>query len=111
MFSCRAAPRLSGGWSARGSDTYTRVAVRVISNLQRLVIRALIEQPDADPFAEEETITQFESFLREKGVAPADRLGCLKQVGKVTITSTAGRDPDLARDEAGADPGPRHFSR
>ena len=22
-----------GGWSARGSDTYTRVAVRVISNL------------------------------------------------------------------------------
>ena len=26
-----------GGWSARGSDTYTRVAVRVVSNLQRLV--------------------------------------------------------------------------
>ena len=70
-----------GGWSARGSDTYTRVAVRVISNLQRLVIRALIEQPNADPLAEEGTITQFESFLCEKGVAQADRLGCLKQVG------------------------------
>ena len=68
-------------WRARGSDTYTRVAVRVISNLQRLVIRALIEQPNADPLAEEET-TQFESFLCEKGVAPAGRLGCLKQVGK-----------------------------
>ena len=59
----------------------------------------MIEQPDADPFAVEETITQFESFLREKGVAPADRLGCL-----VSITSTAGRDPDLARDEGGPIP-------
>ena len=52
-----------GGWSARGSDTYTRVAVRVISNFQRLVIRALIERPNFDPLAEEETIIQFETFL------------------------------------------------
>ena len=58
-----------GVWSARGSDTYTRAAVRLISNLQRLVIRALIEQPNADPLAQEETITNFESFLCEKGVA------------------------------------------
>ena len=72
-----------GGWSARGSDTYARAAVRVISNLQRPVIRALIEQLNADPLAEEETITQFESSLCEKGVAPADRLRCSKQVGKV----------------------------
>ena len=90
-----------GGLSARGSDRCTRVAVRVISNLQMLVIRALFERPNVDPLAEEQTITEFESFLCEKGVAPADRLGCLKQVGKVSITSTAGRDPDLAVEEVG----------
>ena len=76
----------------------------MISNLQRLVIRALIEQPNADALAEEETITQFESFFCEKGVAPADRLGCLKQGGKVSITSTAERDPDLAREDVGPIP-------
>ena len=70
-FSCRAAPRLSEcpenkgllGWSARGSDTYTREAVWVLTNLQRLVIKAWIGQPNADPLAEEETITLFESSL------------------------------------------------
>ena len=96
-----------GGWSAHGSDTCTRVAVRVISNLQRLVIRALIEQTNADPLAEEETITQFESFLCEKGVAPADLLGCLKQVGKVSITLTAGRDPRFGSGRSGADSRPK----
>ena len=30
--------------------------------------------------------------------------GCLKQVGKVSITSTAVRDPDLAVDEVGPIP-------
>ena len=57
--------------------------------------------PNADPLAEEETITQFESFLCAKGVAPADRLRCFKQVGKVSITSTAVRDPALAVEEVG----------
>ena len=52
-----------GGRSARGSDAYSRVAVRVISNLQRFVVRALIEIPNADLLAEEETIFQFESFM------------------------------------------------
>ena len=93
-----------GGWSAHGSDTCTRVAVRVISNLQRLLIRALIEQTNADPLAEEETFTQCESFLCEKGVALADRLGCLKQVGMISVTSTAVRDPNLAVDEVGPIP-------
>ena len=84
-----------GGWSARGSDTYTLVAVRVISNLQRLVIRALIERPNVDPLAEEETIIQFESFLCEKGVGPEDRAKCFRQLGKVTISSPVVREPEL----------------
>ena len=90
-----------GGWSARGSDTYTRVAVRVISNLQRLVIRALIEKPNADPLAEEETIIQFESFLCEKGVGPEERARCFKQLGKVSISMPVVRTPELAVEEVG----------
>ena len=80
-----------GGWSARGSDTYTRVAVRVISNIQRLIIRALIERPNADHLAEEETILQFESFMCEKGVGPEDRAKCFKQLGKDSVSIPVAR--------------------
>ena len=76
VLSCRAATRLSecqrrkrlfGRMErTRQRHVHTRVTVRVISSLQRLVIRAPTEQPNADPLAEEETITQFESFLCEK---------------------------------------------
>ena len=90
------------GWSARGSDTYTRVAVRVISNLQRLVFRALIERPNADPLAEEETILQFESFMCEKGVGPEDRAKCLKQLGKDSVSIPVARTPELAVERSGA---------
>ena len=90
-----------GGWSARGSDTFSRVTIRVVSNLQRLVIRALIEQPNADPLAEEETITQIECFLCENRVAPEDRAKCFKQLGQVSVTLTAVREPDLAVEEVG----------
>ena len=75
-----------GGWTARGSDTCSRVAVRVISNLQRLVVRALIERPNADPLAEEETILQFESFMCEKGVGPEERAKCFEQLGKDSVS-------------------------
>ena len=78
---------LFGEWSARRSDTCTRVAVRVISNLQRLVIRALIERPSADPLAEEETIPQFESFMCEKGVGPEDRAKCLNSLARTLSRS------------------------
>ena len=61
----------------------------------------MIERPDVDPLAEEETITQFESFLCEKGVAPEDRAKYLRQVGKVSVTSTAVRETDLAVEEVG----------
>ena len=113
ILSCRAAPRLSECpkkketlWEdgERGSDTYTRVAGRVTSNLQRLVIRALIEQPNADPPAEEETIIQFESSLCEKGVAPADRLGCPIRLERF-------RSHDSCALWKEVDSGPRHHSR
>ena len=88
-----------GRWSARGSDTYTRVAARVISNLQRLVIRALIERPNADPLAEEETILQFESFMCEKGVGPEDRAKCFKQLGKDSVSIPVARTAELVVEE------------
>ena len=90
-----------GGWSAHGSDTYTRVAVRVISNLQRLVIKALVERPNADPLAEEETIIQFESLLCAKGVVLEDRARCFKHLGKVSISMPVERTPELAVEELG----------
>ena len=34
-----------GGWSAQGRDRCSRVAVRVASNLQRLVIKGLMDKP------------------------------------------------------------------
>ena len=90
-----------GGWSARGSDTYTRVAVGVISNFQRLVIRALIERPSANPLAEEETILQFESFMCEKGVGPEDRAKFFKQLGKDSVSIPVARCPELVVEEVG----------
>ena len=91
-FFCRAARTLFGcqrkneiffgGWSARGSETDSRVAVRFISNLQLLVIWPLIEKPNADPLAEEETILQFESFMCEKGVGPEERAKCFNSLAK-----------------------------
>ena len=83
------------GWSARGSDTYTRVAARVISNLQR----GLIERPNADPLAEEETILQFEFFMCEKGVGPEDRAKCFKQLGKDSVSIPVARTTELAVEE------------
>ena len=90
-----------GGWSARGSHTRTRVAVRVISNLQRLVKRALIERPNADPLAEEETILQFESFMCEKGVGPENSAKCFKQLGKDSVSIPVARTSELAVEEMG----------
>ena len=37
------------GWSAQGSDMHARVAVRVISNLQRLVLKVRMDKPLKTP--------------------------------------------------------------
>ena len=37
----------------------------------------------------------------EKGISPEDRGKCFKQLGKVSVTSTAVREPDLAVEEVG----------
>ena len=87
---------------ARAAAIRTRVSeVRVILNLQRLVIRALIERPNADPLAEEETILQFGTFMCEKGVGPEDRARCFQQLGKDSVSIPVARTPELAVEEVG----------
>ena len=66
-----------GGWSAQGSDSYTRVAARMITNLQKLVIKAS-QSPAEDPFAEAETSKQFDDHLCSMGYSPEDRALCFK---------------------------------
>ena len=50
-----------GGWSAQGSDNYSRVAARMISNLQKLVISAR-QSSSGDPFAEADTASQLDAM-------------------------------------------------
>ena len=51
--------------------------------------------------AEEETIIQFETFLCETGFTPEDRAKCFKQFGKVSISSSAVREPEVVVEEVG----------
>ena len=52
--------------STQGSHSYTRVAARMITNLQKLVIRAR-QGSSEDPFAEAETSKQLDEPLCSKG--------------------------------------------
>ena len=55
-----------GGWAAR-----------MITNLQKLVMRAS-QGTAEDPFAEAETSKQFDDYLCSKGYSPEDRALCFK---------------------------------
>ena len=65
-----------GGWSAQGSDRYARVAKRRISNMQKLVVKAL-QQEGQDKLAEEETIEALEEFMASTGIATDDKVRIL----------------------------------
>ena len=66
-----------GGWSAQRSDSYTRVAARMITNLQKLVIRAR-QGSSEHPFAEAETSKQLDDHLCSKGYSAEHRARCFK---------------------------------
>ena len=66
-----------GGWSAQGSDSYTGVAARMITHLQKLVIRTR-QGASEDPFAETGTSKQFDDHLCSKGYSAEDRAQCFK---------------------------------
>ena len=64
-----------GGWSAQGSDRYTRIAGRMVTNLQKLVIIGR-QGSSEDPFAEAETAKQLDDHLCSKGYSVEDRAKC-----------------------------------
>ena len=66
-----------GGWGAQGSDNYSRVAARMFSNLQKLVINAR-QSSSGDPFAEADTASQLDDHLCPKGYSVEDRAKCFK---------------------------------
>ena len=61
-----------GGWSAKGSDRYSRVALKMIANVQKMVITAQLSTA-ADPFSEAETLGQLDDYLCSKGASPVER--------------------------------------
>ena len=86
-----------GRWTAQGSDSYTRVAARMITNLQKLVIRA---RSTEDPFAEAETSKQFDDHLCSKGYSAEDRAQCLKGVDRPIPQRPQQELEELRLDEA-----------
>ena len=72
-----------GGWVAQGSDNYSRVAARMFSNLQKLVISAR-QSSSGDLFAEADTALQLDDHLCPKGYSVEDRAKCFKGLESTT---------------------------
>ena len=62
----------TGGWSAQASDTYARIAIRRITNLQTLEIRTIMEHREDDPLGEDETILQLHALMETLAVPFAE---------------------------------------
>ena len=76
-----------GGWSAQGSDNYSRVAARMISNLQKLVVSAR-QSSSGDPVAEADTASELDDHLCSKGYSVEDRAKCFKRPRKYDPAAT-----------------------
>ena len=63
-------------WSAQGLVRYSRVASRVIVNLQRAVGEALRDTAK-DPLGEQETAIQYEEYMVAQKIDEAERTRCL----------------------------------
>ena len=59
---------LLGGWSAKASDRYTRVARQRITAMQLAVAKTFTDRSNLDPLAESETLDCFQAFMSEVGV-------------------------------------------
>ena len=71
------------GWGAQGTDRSTRVAQTMITYLQKVVIRSF-QITAKDPFAEDESLRQFEDFLCE-GHSPGERTKHLKLLVRLSL--------------------------
>ena len=59
---------LLGGWSAKASDRYTRLARQRITAMQLAVAKTFTDRWNLDPLAESETLDCFQAFMSEVGV-------------------------------------------
>ena len=55
---------LLGGWSARGSEQYNRLAKYKIAQIQREVVKCIWNKDSQDPLSESDTLREFAEFLR-----------------------------------------------
>ena len=55
---------LLGGWSARGSEQYNRLAKYKIAQIQREVVKRIWDQDAQDPLSETDTLREFVEFFR-----------------------------------------------
>ena len=63
-----------GGWSAEGSERYTRAARHRIATMQLHVARTFQQYEDTDPLAEADAIDALDEFLKLQGVPEIERL-------------------------------------
>ena len=72
----------TGDWSAQASDVHTRIAVRRITNLQKLVKSSIHGRVHGDPIAETEISQQLDKFLTAEAFDSLERgrrFGLLEQ--------------------------------
>ena len=64
---------LLGGWSAKASDRYTRLARQRITAMQLAVAKTFTDRWNLDPLADSETLDCFQAFMSEV-VSPRNQL-------------------------------------
>ena len=88
-----------GGFSAQGSDKFSRVAIRVISNLHRVVMKPLIDKQSEGSLAEDETSIQFRIIFARKVSHQGNEL-CFRLLGKAILSLSSIRHKQLVAVEA-----------
>ena len=84
--------RLLGGWSAKGSDRYARIACVKIAHLQNAVISALQSTMLQDPIAESEISYDLMAHLENLKIDKAQQeeiLNCLESSGPIRTREPA----------------------
>ena len=88
-----------GRWSARGSDTYSRVAVRVISNLQRLVIQGCDRMPI--PWQRRRPSFNSNPSCARKELGQKSVRNALNSLARDSVSIPVARTTELAVEEVG----------
>ena len=77
-----------GGWAAKGSDLYARVARLKITNIQRAVVRTVNENAAGDHLGEAETTAQLEVYMTLRNAPPQSVITTLEKLASWTNSVT-----------------------